>query len=166
LAAGKIYTYDDTLISLAPTTLSLLDTYIDNNTDQSYFTNIYTEDKDRGLPVLSGSLFINGTVSEYDIAHKYNAAFPDLVIYAQNVTEAYRACYISENDGVETTLVIDRYASASDTITPPDETKLTIPQHYDFVGWKIKDDDSDTIYKTAEDFASLSFETNEIVFIL
>ena len=164
LAAGKIYTYDETLVALLPTNLSMLDAYIDNN-EMIYFTNIYTEEKDKGMPVISGELFVNGMMSEYDIAHKYNRAFPDLVIRAKEVNEAYRACYIAETNGIENILTIDRYASASDTISPPDTSKLSIPQHHDFVGWKVKGGD-DTIYKTASDFASLSFETNEIVFIL
>jgi hypothetical protein len=77
--------------------------------------------------VITGELFINGTVNEYEIAHKYNVAFPDLIIRAANVNEAYRACYVSENNGIETLLLIDRYENNEDTILLPDTDKLAIP---------------------------------------
>jgi hypothetical protein len=172
IAEQRVYEYNSANLAQVPTSLNLLDAFFAWDGEfvgcNGQFTNITTT-VIKNIPIITGELFVNNTtaITEYELATKYQQAFPDLVIRAANVDEAYRACYVSENNGIETVLLIDRYEDSSTTINMPDVSKLAIPQHYDFVGWKIKGDTSNTIYKTEEEFADLRFDdSHEIVFIL
>lgn len=93
LSEKRLYLYDDSMISATPTSLNILDTYLENDN--------YTDLSGTKKPIITGELFINNPtnspISEYEIATKYNKAFSGLVIRAAHITDAYRVRYEDES---------------------------------------------------------------------
>lgn len=138
------------------TNLDLLDTFIENNT---LFTNI-TDTAQKSYPIITGELYINNTnsaVSEADLANHYNTYFPDLTIRAKNVTEAYRARFVRIDGGAEKEILVNRYDSASATITPPSNETIPAPTHYDFKGWTTSSNFNPSTDVLINDFSAYTF---------
>lgn len=139
---GRVYEYNISPIN-APSNLSLLDTFIDQDKENSmpkYFTNI-TSTAIKNLPFISGELYIDNSnsnpISEADIANKYNVIFPNLSIKAAKINDAYRARFVRVDDGIESEIKVLRFNTNDNNIiiTPPGNNEISTPTHYDFKGW-------------------------------
>jgi hypothetical protein len=89
-----------------PSTLELLDKYIDD-IDHERYSNI-AESNARSFPIITGSLFVNNTattkLSEAQLFNRYSVYFPGLDIKAAYVDNAYRARFVTYENGVENEL--------------------------------------------------------------
>ena len=139
---GRVYEYNTSPIN-TPNNLSLLDTFIEQDKKNSmpkHFTNI-TSTAIKNLPFISGELYIDNSnsnsISEADIANKYNVIFPNLSIKAANIKNAYRARFVRVDDGIESEIKVLRfdYPNSAIEINPPNNSEVSTPVHYDFKGW-------------------------------
>ena len=142
---GRLYTKDTTRAESTITSLDLLDVFINDyaNTREGYinqFTNT-SSDTTKTYPTLAGNMFIKNTpetaIDEYQLTETYGAIWPDLVIRAEYINEAYLARYVQVLDsGKEQEIDVIRYR-------PVEGTNLTLTniipskQYYDFQGWAL-----------------------------
>lgn len=137
LAGGRIY-YKGNTSAINITNLALLDMIKDNN----YFNGINEGTK----PNITGIIYIDNSfgesISEAEIANTYNTYYPNLIIKAANVEDAYRARFVYLDKGVEKEIKVQRFDKGeghNHIIVSPLEAELPVPMHHDFVGWKYMD---------------------------
>lgn len=145
LLNGRIYLYERSSVQ-PPVDLSLLDTYISEIKNPigaygpEHFTNI-ASGTTHVYPVITGEMYVNNTesISEADIANIYNSYFPSLTIRAANISDAYRARFVSYVDGVEKELFVQRVSQDEEnpTFTFPANEDVPAPSNRVFAGWSL-----------------------------
>ena len=153
----QIYTYDpeaemDTIVDLSLLDIFRRDYLNAAGVAMQQYTNTSSSNI-KNVPTLTGHLYVYNTpetaIDEVRISKSptgsynpndptYGDLWPDLIIHARYVNEAYIAKYVQVLDsGKQTQLDINRYAKTvtHPTITSANFTKKAAKLNYDFVGW-------------------------------
>lgn len=151
---GKIYTYNenynkDSANGLVEeqtiTSLQMLDDFISMyNTAkaaglETQFANTTTA---TSVPAITGEMYVaneNGTpIVESDFTDVYKEYWPNLEIYAANVSESYIAKFVQINDsGKEEELKVDKLNPETYTEPVIHNDLIPVKTYYDFVGWAL-----------------------------
>jgi hypothetical protein len=109
-------------------------------------------------------MYINNTIdiSEADLDNKYKQYFPSLTIRAKKIGDAYRARFISIENGVEKEEAVYRYEKTENDIViePLSITQVTPPIHYDCVGWSLTPNG-----EIIKDFSIFKFDENNTEYV-
>jgi len=141
---GRIYTKDETRPISTITSLALLDKFIDDYRNTTNGINQFTNTAgsvNKTYPTLAGEMFVNNTadtaIDEFQLTDTYGTIWPDLIIRAAYVNEAYLAKYVQVLDsGKEDEVDVIRYEQAPGT-TVTLTSKIPAKQYYDFKGWAL-----------------------------
>ena len=138
ILSGKIYFYEPSEVDMA-TNMWLLDTYI--NDEKKHFTNV-SGNLIKDYPVITGSMYIENTennkISEAALFDHYAKYFPDLDIRAKYIEDAYRARFVTYNNGVEKEIFIQRVGRDKVGIkVDPPMTGIPLPNYSVFEGWSL-----------------------------
>lgn len=164
---GRLFTKDTDRDTSIITSLDLLDTFIADydNTRDGYlnqFTNT-SASTNKTYPTLAGNMYIDNTaetaIDEFELTDTYGTIWPDLVIRAAYVNEAYIAKFIQVLDsGKEDEIDLIRYQPVTGTnITIT--TKVPAKQYYDFQGWALDEEGTQMIATYDSTTATCSITT-------
>lgn len=183
----KVFTKDESLNTSIITSLDLLDTFrreYDNTPagNINNFTNLAGLVQ-KTYPYISGEMYIDNTpetaVNESDLTDIYGVIWPDLIIRAHYINEAYLAKYVQVLDnGKENEIDIIRYTKGAN-VHPTITSKTAAKQNYDFRGWSLNKNHAimtvedfmvangnGDIYHDNEDLQRLTFDNSNDVFVL
>lgn len=139
------------------TDLSLLDDLIDG-----YDGNFYGA-VEGTLAYVSGNIYVNNSesnpIKEVDIQNKYLKKYPELTIHAAHTAPAITINYYEESeDGVITQWGPQKYSMPISADSPEWDEKLIplekqpIKNHYDFLGWSLKQNATEIDKKQPTDY--------------
>ena len=154
VADGVMFIKDPAYDSTTITSLDMLDTFIEQYTNDSYviangsyrFRSTVDDPTDASrkiLPVITGEMHINNrnenAIEEIDLFNKYGLHYPNLHITVDNMNPAQSAHFVEYDEtGAKKSLYWQKAdLSTSTAISYGGEAPRRL--HYDFAGWVISD---------------------------